>query len=149
MIPGQKYTATSGIFTVPASATDLFLLGAVANVPIYLHRVVATSGNSAVLGLQLLRRSTASTGGSSITPRNTSPAGPAASSTLLLNPVTTTGTGTGDFDDQSWNELAPYEFNQYPDGEIIVPGTFCALWMPTAPGSTFTAAWTIEFTEVK
>ena len=152
MIPGQKYTVTvpAGVgVAAPASNFDLFQIAPGSGVPLYLHRVTCSAAQvSAVsIPIALMRRSSASTVSvGSVTPVNDSPAGPAASAVITYC-LTTLGTAGTVIDAPMWEEFAPYDFNYYPDGKIIVPGTWCCLYM--ANSAIFQAGFTIEFTEVK
>lgn len=156
---GHRYKAAiNGVVLQTApSAYDLILVAPAANVPVIVDRIVATASVLAgtILPLVLTRRSTASTGavtgGGTIVPTPSSPASPAASSTvsyLIGNTAVGTVSGTP-LDAQQWNEFAPYEFNVRPGGELIVPGSYLALYVPVAPPSTVTASFTVEFIELK
>lgn len=153
MIPGQKYSVTtpSGGVTAAAANNDLFQIAPASGIPIYLHRVVLSANqlSAFVLPVLLLIRTSASTVGTALTPKNDSPAGPAASSAVTYNLSTSTGTAGASIDQQMWEEFAPYEFNRYPDGVIIVPGTWCCLYLPNTGNPTVQVSFTIEFTEVK
>jgi hypothetical protein len=153
MIPGQKYKAAtpSGGITVAAANNDMLQIAPANNVPLLLHRIVITANqlSAQTIGLLLLHRTTASTVGTALTPTNDSPAGPAASASVTYNLSTSTGTAGAIIDSQIWEEFAPYEFNNYPDGVIIVPGTWCCLLLLNNGNPTFGAAFSVEFTEIK
>ena len=148
---GQKYNAIQSGFSVAQVGTpiDLATLTAVSGIPIIIERVIITSGANAaaVQTLQLVRRSTAGTGGSSgtLTPEPNS--APAASSTFAYN-VTTPGTLKNGSDPEIWQMFAPYEFNRKPGGLLVVPGETFAVAFPSVP-ATFTASIHIEYIEVK
>jgi len=148
---GQKYNAIQSAFTVTTtgSAVDLATLTSVSNIPIIIERVVITSSANAaaVQTLQLVRRSTTGSGGSSgtLTPEPNS--APAASSTFAYN-VTTPGTLKNGSDPEIWQMFAPYEFNRKPGGLLVVPGETFAIAFPSVP-TGFTASVHIEYIEVK
>lgn len=153
MIVGQRYSVTtpSGGVTAAAANNDLFQIAPAAAVPIILHRVVLSANqlSALVLPISLLLRTSASTVGTALTPKNESPAGPAASCTVTYNLSTSTGTPGPIIDQQMWEEFAPYEFNKYPDGTIIAPGTWCCLYLPNNGNPTLGVSFTVEFTEIK
>src|ERR1700741_1529375 len=133
---GQKYNAIQSGFSVATSgsALDLCTLTAVSGIPIIVERIVVTSGANAaaVQTLQLVRRSTAGTGGTAgtLTPEPNS--APAASSTFNYN-VTTPGTLKNGSDPEIWQMFAPYEFNRKPGGLLVVPGETFAIAFPSVP----------------
>lgn len=148
---GQKYNAVQSGFSVATAggAVDLATLTAVSNIAIIVERVVITSNANAaaVQTLQLIRRSTTGSGGSSgtLTPEPNS--APAASSTFSYN-VTTPGTLKNGSDPEIWQMFAPYEFNRKPGGLLVVPGETFAIAFPSVP-TAFTASVHIEYIEVK
>lgn len=148
---GQKYNAIQSAFSVAStgSAVDLCTLVSVSNIPLIVERIVVTSNaNAAALQtLQLVRRSTAGSGGTggTLTPEPNS--APAASSTFSYN-VTTPGTLKNGSDPEIWQMFAPYEFNRKPGGLLIVPGETFAIAFPSVP-ATFIASVHIEYVEIK
>lgn len=148
---GQKYNALQNSFTVATTATpvDLITLTSVSNVPIYIERIVLTSNANAaaIQAIQLVRRSTVGTGGTSGTLTPEANAAPTASSTFSYN-VTTPGTLKNASDPEIWQMFAPYEFNRKPGALLIVPGETFAINV-TSVGSSFVASVHIELIEVK
>lgn len=148
---GQKYNALQNSFTVAttASPVDICTLTAASNIPVIIERIVLTSGANAaaVQAIQLVRRSTAGTGGTSgvLTPEPNS--APASSSTFAYN-VGTPGTLKNASDPDIWQMFAPYEFNRKPGGLLIVPGETFAI-NAASVGTLFVASVHIEFIEVK
>lgn len=148
---GQKYNALQNSFTVATSASpvDLIAITSVSNIPFYVERVVLTSNANAaaIQAIQLVRRSTAGTGGSTGTLTPEANAAPGASSTFTYN-VTTPGTLKNASDPEIWQMFAPYEFNRKPGGLLIVPGeTFCIA--ASVISASFVASVHIELVEVK
>lgn len=148
---GQKYNAIQSGFSVATtgSPVDLCTLVSVSNIPFVIERIVVTSSANAaaVQTLQLVRRSTAGSGGTAgtLTPEPNS--APAASSTFAYN-VTTPGTLKNGSDPEIWQMFAPYEFNRKPGGLLVVPGETFAIAFPSVPTS-FTASVHIEYVELK
>jgi hypothetical protein len=152
---GQKYKASASVVSLAVNGGtgyDFLQIAPANNVPLALTRLIMTSNavSAVVLPLVLTRRSTASTGGTALVPVNTSPAGPAASCAVTYNNVTTTGAASGTpLDSQEWNEFAPYQYDVNPSADLIVPGTWCGLYVPTPPGVALPVSFTLEFTEIK
>jgi hypothetical protein len=158
---GHSYKATAnGISIVTNGNTgyDIAFLAAYLNTPILLERVVVTASQTSpvILNMQLIRRTTLSTGGSSATPGKDSPASPAAVSAFSTICTTSTGTAGDIIDANQWNEFAPYDWDIRPEGVIIAPTTTTTtpangigLYLPTPPASTVTASVAIWFSEIK
>lgn len=131
---------------------DLVLLAAAATVPVYLDRVQLTgvvSGNP-ILPIQVQRRSTASTGGSAVTPSKDSPASPASSTTVTTLNVTTTGTVADvALDSQDWQQFGPYIYDVRPKGKLITPATWLGIYMPTPFNGTIAMGYRVEWREAK
>jgi hypothetical protein len=150
---GQGYTVTVDNFSVPISpgSFDIVQMATTSSVPIFVTRIIATANAVAasIQRLVLMRRSTAGTGGTGVTPKPTNGGSAAASTTVNYNLVTTTGTAGDLMDSQQWNEFAPYEFNQKPQGILVPVSSFLSLFNPASPGVAFNASFTIEFVELK
>lgn len=152
---GQAYTLTVENLTVPASAGatpfDLVTVGTSSSVPLLLQRVVVTANATAasIQRVQLLRRSTAGTGGTSCTPFATNGGSSGTSTTCNYLVVTTAGTAGNPMDSQQWNEFAPYEFNQKPAGILVPVSSFISVALMALPGTTYSASFTLEFVELK
>lgn len=153
---GQAYTLTVENLTVPTAPSsgapfDLLQIGTSSTVPILVTRVVVTANAVAasIQRAQLLRRSTAGTGGTGVTAYPVNPGSSGSSVTATYLVVTTTGTAGNAMDSQQWNEFAPYEFNQKPGGILVPVSSFLSLALMAAPGSTYSASFTVEFVELK
>ena len=150
---GQRYTFTAENISVPTSPSsfDIFQLATTAAVPILVDRIVATANatSAAIQRVQLLRRTSASTGGSAVTARPTNGGSAAAVTTGATLLTTTTGTAGDAIDSQEWNEFAPYEFNQRPEGIVVPVSSWLSLFLPAAPGSGYSVSITVEFVELK
>lgn len=151
---GHDYTA-SGFITAGyngGTGYDLVLLAAAAAVPLYLKRIVLTAVTSAqpILPIEVVRRSSASTGGAAVVPTPDSPTSPSASTAVSSLCTTSTGAISGiPIDSQDWQQFGPYVYDKRPDGIIIAPGTWVALFMPTPVNANIAMGFRIEFTEVK
>lgn len=153
---GQAYTLTVENLTVPTTATagapfDLVQIATSSTVPILVGRVVVTANATAasIQRVQLLRRTTASTGGSSCTPFAANGGSTATSTTCSYLAVTSTGTAGNILDSQQWNEFAPYEFNQKPGGILVPASGFISVAFMALPGTGYSASFTVEFVELK
>lgn len=147
---GQKYNVVQSAFTVASSGSpvDVFTLTSASNVPVAVERVILTSNSNAaaIQTLQLIIRSTAGSGGSSITPSPEPNSAPAASSSAAYN-VTTPGTLKRSYDPEIWQMFAPFEFNRRPGALILVPGETLAIAFPSTSG--FVASVHAEVVEIK
>jgi hypothetical protein len=153
---GQAYTLTVENLTVPTSPAsgapfDLVQIATSAAVPILVRRVVVTANATAasIQRVQLLRKSAAGTGGTSCTAFATNGGSSATSTTCNYLVVTTTGGAGNAMDSQQWNEFAPYEFNQSPAGILVPVSGFISVSLVAAPGTTYSASFTVEFVELK
>jgi hypothetical protein len=152
---GQRYKVSVDNLTLATSpsAYDLILFAPASNIPFAIDHMLVTAAQTTgtILRAVLMRRSTASTGGTAVVPTPAgSPAAPAASTTVTYLNTSTVGTASGTpLDSQEWNELAPYEYDVRPNGDLIVPGTWLCLYLPVAPGAGIQVSFTAEFTEYK
>lgn len=150
MYYGHRFTATFENVSVSAAAQDLIEMTASSAVPFILERVVVTCGTTSqeIGRLQILKRTTAGSGGSAVTPRAKDPAGPSAS-TSVNRTVTTVGTGGNAFDSLEWNIVTPAEFNYKPEGILVASGERVAVYLPAALGGSRNMSMTVEFREIK
>jgi hypothetical protein len=150
---GQSYTITSDNFSIPNSPAsfDIIQIATAATVAVFLSRafLFANAVTAAIQRVTALRRTSASTGGSAITPNPESGGSSAASCTVLLLPVTTTGTAGAQLDNQQWNEFAPYQFDLTPRGILIPAASWYSLFLPANPAAAFNASITLEIVEIK
>lgn len=156
---GQGYTAqfdnaTAGLnggvpYTLVQMATS-------ASVPIFVQRAVFTCNatGSQIQRLQMATKTAAAGAGTALATVNL-PRGaesyvtPAASTTVSYNCSTLVATGQQNIDSQQWNQLAPYEFNQYPKGILVPVSSYLCFDLPAAPGTSFIYSFTIEYRELK
>jgi len=155
---GLLYTAQFTSVSVTNAIQDIWEIQAAAGVPVIIHswRViftpVITSGvaQDVRIPLQILRRSTAGTGGSAVTPvatnsRNTV----AAASTVTRTVVTTQGTAGNILDGEIASVIVPFERIYTPDQRLVIPGgTKLSLFMTTAPGAAIVTSSEVYFEEV-
>jgi len=148
---GQAYTATADNLSVPTTPSALDLLQVVAgSFPVLITRIYASCSvaPTAFQRIIALRRSTASTGGGSVTVNPQGAGGPAAGFTV--NSICTTlGTAGVNLDNQIWAQPAPYQFDLTPRGILIPASGFYSLYLPVAPGTSYAADFTIEAIEIK
>ena len=93
---GQKYTIGIENITVQTNSStpyDLLMIAPASNVPVYLEHLIATASVTAasIQRLQLVFRSSASTGGTAVTPAKLDTADAASGATAMTLP---TGKGT-------------------------------------------------------
>jgi hypothetical protein len=155
-IPGQLYLISDPIATadlaipVEAGAFDIFSITPAANVPVYVGHILLDCGvNAAVIQkASLVKRSTAGSGGTGLTIRNSSPAGPAASMSAVST-IATPGTIVGGpIACKDWQQFAELEFDYRDFPLLVVPGETLALLLPNVPAG-FTCNVNIRAKEVK
>lgn len=142
MIPGLSYSAQFENVSVSAAAQDIFELTASSARPVYIWRISLTGGTTSqeIGRLTLLKRTTAGSSGTSVTPRALNRHNSVSASASFARTVTTPGTGTDVYDSAQWNIVVPYEFGpRTPDahGGLLVPaGERVALNLPAALGGS-------------
>lgn len=150
MYNGHRYTVMFENVSVTNAAQDLIELTASSSVPFVFERAVVTCGSTTqTIGrLKLLKRTTAGSGGTSVTPRALDPAGPSAS-TSVNRTVTTPGTGGNELDAAQWNIVTPAEFNHKPAGITVGSGERLAINLAAALGAAQNMSVMVEFREIK
>jgi hypothetical protein len=152
---GHSYTAAGGQISFgynSGTGYDALLLAAASTVPVILRRLILTASQTAAViwPVQIFRRSAASTGGSAVVALPNSPGSPAASTTVTYGNVSSTGAAVGtSADSQEWNQFGPYEYDQRPQGLLILPATWCGIYFQAPQSAGFTGSFRVEFDEVK
>jgi len=135
---GLMYTANISNLASGTAVTDIFALETSATVPILIHefRVTANQTVDTRLNLQILRRTTAHTGGTTVTPRALNKRNTIAAATGVFAIDTTPGTAGDIIEGELWSELVPYSRIFTPDERIYVPVSgFLCLAIVTAPAA--------------
>lgn len=153
---GQAYRISDPVATtdetVPTEGapTDLVVLTAAAAVPFYLPYLQVNCGVNAaqIQKVSVVYRTSGGSGAAgSLGIRNTSPAGPASSTTANFL-VTTPGSISGvPMWCEDWQQFGGFEYDQRDDAELVPAGLSFAVEMPSvAAGFTCNVnAYTVEF----
>lgn len=135
LIPGQLYEATDpldiGETTSPTSL-DLITITPANNVPVYVGLIEVTADVDAAViqSAYLVKRSATGSGGTSMASKNTSPAGPAAVTTLA-SLVTTVGAIIGNpIQSWKWQQFDSLVYDRRETGLLVVPGETLSLFIP-------------------
>ena len=158
---GLMYTAQFSNVSVTNAIQDIWQItaGVTASVLIHSWRVTVvptiTSGvaQDVRINLQILNRSTAGTGGTTVTPvavnkRNSVSAVSAWNRTV----VTTQGTAGNIISGEQVSIIVPYERIYTPDQRVVLPaaasGSYISLFLTTAPGSAYNVSSEVYFEEI-
>ena len=116
---------------------DLFVIGAGSNNKLVIHEfeIYSDATTAASLKLELVRRSTAGTGGSAVTEEPLDPDMTITPTATVTTDVETPGTGTDVLANYFWEQLGPLIHRPAPEDRVIVDvSTFLALQLLTSPG---------------
>lgn len=131
---GLVYTFNISNATLGTASTDIWTLGTSAAVPVLIHEIRLT-GNQTVdtrLSLQILRRTTGPTGGSTITPRPLNKRNTVAAASTITTLPGTPGAAGDILEAEIWSELVPYSRIFTPDERILVPvSSWVSLFLTT------------------
>ena len=158
---GLMYTAQFSNVSVTNAIQDIWQVtaGVTASVLIHSWRVTVvptiTSGvaQDVRINLQILNRSTAGTGGTTVTPvavnkRNSTAAVSAWNRTV----VTTQGTAGNIISGEQVSIIVPYERIYTPDQRVVLPaaasGSYISLFLTTAPGAAYNVSSEVYFEEI-
>lgn len=120
---GLMYSVNLSNVSLGTASTDILTLGTSAAVPILIHEIRLT-GNQTVdtrVSLQILRRTSAPTGGSVITARPLNKRNTVAAATTITSLPGTPGAAGDILEGEIWSELVPYSRIFTPDERIYVP----------------------------
>jgi hypothetical protein len=135
---GLLYNFSFPVTTSGTSSVDVMVLGTTAAVPILIHEIRLTSQatTDVRLNLQLLRRTTGPTGGTTVTGKPLNKRNTVAAASTFTYLDTTPGTAGDILENEQWSVLVPFSRIYTPDERIYVPVSgWIALFFATAPGS--------------
>ena len=158
---GLMYTAQFSNVSVTNAVQDIWQVTAAVTASVLIHswRVTVvptiTSGvaQDVRINLQILNRSTAGTGGTTVTPvavnkRNSV----SAVSTWNRTVVTTQGTAGNIISGDQVSIIVPYERIYTPDQRVVLPaaasGSYISLFLTTAPGAAYNVSSEVYFEEI-
>ena len=148
---GLMYSANISGVSSGTAATDVLVLGTSSAVPVLIHEIRMTSAatTDVRLNLQICRRSTAPTGGTTVTARALNSRNTVAAATTVTSLPATPGTIGNILEAEQWSVLVPYSRIYTPDERIYIPiSGFLALFFATAPGSASTISADVFFEEL-
>ena len=148
---GLMYSANLSNTSSGTAVTDVLVLETSATVPILIHewRMTSAATVDTRLVVQILRRSTAHTGGTTVTPRAMNTRNTVAAATGVFAIDTTPGTAGNIIEAELWSVLVPYSRIYTPDERIYVPiSGFLAMAFTTAPGSAVNISADVFFEEL-
>lgn len=135
---GLMYSAQLTNTSSGTAATDVMVIGTSSAVPILIHELRMTSAGTTDtrLSLQVLRRTTAPTGGTAITPRALNSRNTLAATATVTALPTTPGTAGNILEAELWSVLVPYSRIYTPDTRLYIPASgWVALFFASAPGT--------------
>lgn len=148
---GLLYSATFENVALTDAAQDILLIATAAGVPILIHEIgLSTDVTTDVRArLQLLRRTTAGSGGSGITPRALCERNSVAAATTVTNMRTTTGTAGNPLDSERWSLLVPFQRLYTPETRpSVTVSSFFALALVAGTGASRNLSGKIVFEEL-
>ena len=158
---GLMYTAQFSNVSVTNAVQDIWQVTAAVTASVLIHswRVTVvptiTSGvaQDVRINLQILNRSTAGSGGTTVTPvavnkRNSV----SAVSTWNRTVVTSQGTAGNIISGEQVSIIVPYERIYTPDQRVVLPaaasGSYISLFLTTAPGAAYNVSSEVYFDEI-
>ena len=158
---GLMYTAQFSNVSVTNAVQDIWQVTAAVTASVLIHswRVTVvptiTSGvaQDVRINLQILNRSTAGSGGTTVTPvavnkRNSV----SAVSTWNRTVVTSQGTAGNIISGDQVSIIVPYERIYTPDQRVVLPaaasGSYISLFLTTAPGAAYNVSSEVYFEEI-
>lgn len=148
---GLLYSAAFENVALTDAAQDILVLATTANVPIVIHEwVLSTDVTTDVRArLKILQRTTAGSGGSSITPRPLNERNSRSATTTVTYMRTTPGTGGNELDGERWSLLVPFQRLYTPETRLtIAHSSFIALALIAGTGASRNVSGKVVFEEM-
>jgi hypothetical protein len=145
------YSAPFENVTFTDAAQDLVFLATSSSVPLRIHAVRLTAGVTTDVRarIQLIRRTTAGSGGTGITPVALHGRNSVAAATTATYARTTPGTAGNVIHAEQWSLLVPFEWLPTPEMRPTVPVSgFLGLNLAAATGATRVMSGSIIFEEL-
>lgn len=122
MSTGLLYTAAFENISVTDAVQDIAFIASGATVPLWIHEIQLTANHNidVRVRLQLLRRTTAGSAGTGVTPRANDEHNTRAASATATVLRTTPGTGGNVLDGEQWSLLVPFNRLYTPETRIRV-----------------------------
>lgn len=148
---GLKYQAGFENVTLTDAAQDIIFLATSSSVPILVHSIRLTAGVTTDVRarMQIVRRSTAGSGGSSITVSKLHGRNTVTAATTATYLRTTPGTVGDVVHGEQWSLLVPFDYTPVPEGRIHVPVSgFIGLHLVAGTGASRVISGSITFEEL-
>lgn len=148
---GLIYSAPFENVTITDAAQDIVFLATSSSVPIIVHAVRITAGVTTDVRarIQIVRRSTAGSSGTGITPSEFNGRNTVAAATTATYARTTPGTVGDLIHAEQWSLLVPFEWLPTPEMRPHVPVSgFLGVHLVAATGATRVMSGSITFEEL-
>lgn len=143
-----EYTAQRSNFSSGTAAVDLITIGTTATVPLIIDEVRITSESITDVRqhLRLVRRTSAPTGGTAVTPKPTNPRISVNAQCTVLSVVSAVGSLDYAHEPEVWSMLIPYHRANL-EYYVPVSSWFCVN-LEVAPASAVDLSFVIRFREL-
>jgi len=150
---GLMYTFNSGpaLLSSGVSATDIFTIGMPAGVKALIHEIRLTSNqtNDARLVVQIARRSSGPTGGTTITPKPVNPRNTVVAAATVTTFPTSVGTLNYAEEAEAWSVLIPYvRLFTNDERDLVDVSTWYSLFLAVPPASPILVAFSCRYEEI-
>lgn len=148
---GLFYSAPFENVTITDAAQDIAFLASSSSVPLIVHAVRITAGVTTDVRarIQIIRRTTAGSGGSGITPSALHARNTVAAATTATSARTTPGTGGAIIHAEQWSLLVPFEWLPTPEMRPHVPVSgFLGVHLVAGSGASRVVSGSIIFEEI-
>lgn len=148
---GLIYTAPFENITVTDAAQDIVFLATSSSVPLLIHSIRVSAGVTTDVRarVQLIRRTTAGSGGTGITPSELFARNSVSASTTATHSRTTPGTAGDVLHAEQWSLLVPLDWTWTPEMRPHVPVSgFVGLHLVAGTGASRVVSGSITFEEL-
>ena len=145
------YSAGFENITLTDAAQDILTLATTASVPIRIHQVRISAGVTTDIRarMQILRRTTAGSGGTGITPTAKNSLNARAATTTVTSIRTTPGTAGAVLHPEQWSLLVPFDFTPTPEQRPGVSvGGFLGVHLVAGTGASRVISGWVDFEEL-
>jgi hypothetical protein len=148
---GLMYSAAFENGSITDAAQDILFLATSSSVPLLVHSIRISAGVTTDVRarLQIVRRSTAGSGGTGITAQEIYGRNSVAAATTCTWGRTTPGTVGDVLDGEQWSLLVPFEYLPTPEMRIQVPVSgFLGLHLVAGTGASRSMSGRVVFEEL-
>lgn len=148
---GLLYSAPFENITVTDAAQDIVFLATSSSVPILIHSIRVSAGVTTDVRarVQLIRRTTAGSGGTGVTPSELYGRNSVAAATTVTHSRTTPGTAGDVIHAEQWSLLVPLDWTYTPEMRVQVPVSgFIGLHLVAGTGASRVVSGSVVFEEL-